>query len=173
MIMAERKIRVYGDPVLRLKARKVEDFGEHLKPFVDDMFETCINNEGAGLAAPQVGESIQMLVIHLAQDEQEPIMLNVFNPEILESGGNIAMTEGCLSLPELREELERPEKIKVRYYDYIGKEYVLETDGFLARVFQHEMDHLKGVLFVDHLTPVRKTLLKSKLKKIAAGDIPQ
>ena len=171
--MSQREIKIYGDPVLRLKAKKVEDFGEHWKPFVEDMFETCINNEGAGLAAPQVGESIQMLVIYLVHDEEPPIMLNVFNPEILDSEGNIEMTEGCLSIPDLREEVERPEKIKIRYFDYLEKENIVETDGFLARVFQHEMDHLNGVLFVDHLSPVKKTLLKNKLKKIAAGDIPQ
>lgn len=173
IIMAERNIRLYGDPVLRLRAKKVEDFGEHWKEFVDDMFETCSKNEGAGLAAPQVGESLQMMVVYLTVDEENPVMLNVFNPEILESSGNITMTEGCLSFPELREELDRPEKIKVRYFDYLGKEYVMETDGFLARVFQHEIDHLNGVLFVDHLTPVKRALLKPKLKKISEGDIPQ
>ena len=169
--MAERKIRLYGDSLLRMKASEVEEFGEHWKPFVDDMFETCINGEGIGLAAPQIGESIRMLVVYISREEEEPFMLAVFNPEILKTEGEGSYEEGCLSIPGIREEVTRPEKIKLRFRNYLGETQELEADGLLARVLQHEIDHLHGVLFVDHLSPVKRALIKGKLKKITEGEL--
>ena len=171
--MALKEIKIFGEPILRLKAAEVREFGEHWLPFIEDMFETCIQNDGAGLAAPQVGESIRMAVVYLPRENEDPLSLVVFNPVILESEGEEAYEEGCLSLPALREEVVRPQKIKLQYQDYFGRSQELEADGILARVLQHEIDHLHGVLFIDHLSPVKKALLNGKLKKIAAGEIPQ
>ena len=169
--MPAREIRIYGDPILRMKARRVEDFEEHWLPLIEDMYTTCVIDEGIGLAAPQIGESIQLLVVHIRREEgEEPFKLAVFNPEILAAEGECAMEEGCLSIPGIREEVIRPEKIKLTYQDYQGKTHQAEVDGLVARVLQHEIDHLHGVLFIDHLSSVKKALLKRTLKKIAAGE---
>ena len=168
--MASLKIRTYGDPVLRMKAKKVDDFGDHWRPLLNDMYETCESDEGAGLAAPQIGKSIQLAVIYIRREDEEPSKLEVFNPEIVESEGEEAFEEGCLSLPGIRESVVRPSKIKLKYQDYQGKEHLVRADGLLARVLQHEIDHLNGILFVDHLSSVKRMMLKGKLKSIANGD---
>ena len=169
--MPEREIRIDDDPILRMKARRVEDFGAHWLPIIEDMYITCVTDEGIGLAAPQIGESIQLLVVYIRRGEgEEPFKLAVFNPEILSAEGECTIEEGCLSIPGIREEVIRPEKIKLTYQDYQGETYQAEVDGLLARVLQHEIDHLYGVLFIDYLPSVNKVLLKKALKKIAAGE---
>jgi len=172
--MSENTIRIYGDPVLRMKAQRVDNFGEHLLPFVEQLFETCINNDGAGLAAPQIGESIQMAVVRIPgeNEDDEPLKVALFNPDIIDNQGESVFEEACLSIPGIKEEVTRPDKITVKFQDYMGEMHEIETDGYLARVLQHEIDHLHGVLFVDHLPPVKKALIKGKLKKLAAGELP-
>lgn len=168
--MASRTIRLYGDPVLRLNAKKVTDFGEQWLELINDMFETCESDEGAGLAAPQIGISIQLAVIYLRHEDEEPFKAAIFNPEILDPEGDEPYEEGCLSIPGIRENVNRPTEIRLKYQDFSGEEHILEADGLLARVIQHETDHLNGVLFIDHLSSVRRLMLKSKLKSIVEGE---
>lgn len=163
--MTAEDIRIYGDPVLRLKAEPVEDFNDELKTTVEQMFETMFDADGIGLAAPQVGISRNFLVIGVPLDEgEEPERFFFANPEIVETRDESSFEEGCLSVPDIRADVVRPEWIKLKYQDLEGQEKILETDGLLARVLQHEIDHLNGILFVDRLTPARKILLKNDLQ---------
>lgn len=150
--MALRKIRLDGDPVLKKKTARVTKFSPHLHRLLEDMVETMIANEGAGLAAPQVGISKSIIVL---RDDDK--VLEVINPEIISSTGEIIDLEGCLSFPGIYGEVARFERIKVSGFDRWGQEMLLTAEGFLARIFQHEIDHLHGILFVDRasrlLTP--------------------
>ena len=160
-------IRIYGDPVLRRKAARVEVFDEQFKALVEEMFPIMFEADGIGLAAPQVNISKAFLVIGMPRENQEPDRLVFVNPEILEARGEGTFEEGCLSLPGIREEVIRPEWIRVRYQDAEGLIKELETEGLLARVLQHEMDHLNGILLVDRISPARRSLLRSELKELA------
>lgn len=161
------KIITYGHPTLRVKCEPVTAFNEELRRFTQDMFRTMIEGEGVGLAASQVDRTIRLLVIGVPQkDTDELFKLVVINPVIEEKRGAWDYEEGCLSIPELRDVVTRPEWIRLRYQDLDGKEQMLEADGITARVLQHEIDHLNGVLFVDHLSPIRRALMKRKLKEL-------
>jgi peptide deformylase len=161
------KILIYGHPTLRVKCAPVREFNEDLRRLADDMFLTMTENDGVGLAANQVDHKIQMLVIGLPQPDSEEILkLVAINPVIEETRGSWDYEEGCLSIPELRDMVTRPEWIKLHYQDLDGAPLILETGGMLARVLQHEIDHLNGILFVDRLSPVRRTLMKRKLKEL-------
>jgi len=170
-------ITVYGSPVLRKKARPVEKDMEGLEEFKENMWETMYYADGVGLAAPQVGESLRLFVVDASAGADEEPELKDFkkifiNPEIIEtSGEKWLMNEGCLSLPEIREDVARPEYVTIRYQDENFKEHVETFKGYASQIIQHEFDHLEGVLFIDHLTPLRKRLLKSKLLTIAKGKI--
>ncbi|RPH93017.1 peptide deformylase [candidate division KSB1 bacterium] len=160
-------IITYGHPTLRVKCERVTEFNEELARFAADMFRTLHDNDGVGLAASQVDRRIQLLVVGVPQkDTEELLHIVVINPEILETRGSWDYEEGCLSVPELRDVVTRPEWIKLKYQDLSGKEHVLEADKLLARVLQHEIDHLNGVLFVDHLSVVRRALMNGKLKQL-------
>lgn len=162
------KIITYGHPTLRVKCERVTEFNDELGKFSDRMFATMFANDGVGLAASQVDRPTQLLVIGIPQqDSDEPYRLVVVNPEIIETSGSWEYEEGCLSVPGLRETVTRPEWIQLRYQDLTGKEHLLETEGLTARVLQHEIDHLNGVLFVDRLSPIRRALLNGKLKQMA------
>jgi len=165
--MSAHDIRIYGDPVLRRQTEPVEHFDAELKSTVEEMFEVMFAADGIGLAAPQVNISKAFLVIGMPRENEEPERLFFANPEILETRGESAFEEGCLSVPGVREEIIRPEWIRLKFQDLEGKEHTLETDGLLARVLQHEVDHLKGILFVDRVTPARKVLLKKPLQQLA------
>lgn len=162
------RVRVYGDPVLRKMAEPVSEFDEGLVEFIDRMIETMFDNSGIGLAAPQVGESKRIIVVDRSIGETVDDYLVLINPEILETEGECSLQEGCLSVPGVYEDLVRPEKARVRYADVVGTEHEFDTDGMLARVILHEIDHLNGVLFVDRLSTVKRTLLAKTLKEIAA-----
>lgn len=168
-------IYVYGSPVLRRKAEAISADYPELKQLIADMFETMYNAEGVGLAAPQIGKAIRLFVIDASpMDEDEPELKHykkVFiNPEILERFGKpFAYREGCLSLPELREDVVRESEIRIRYFDEDFNEHVEEVKGMAARIIQHEYDHIDGILFTDHLSPLRKKLVKKKLNNIAEG----
>ncbi len=171
-------ITVYGDPMLRKKAQEIDEDHKELAEIIDNMWETMYYSDGVGLAAPQVGLSIRLFIVDTAPaaDDEEPELKNfkkVFiNPEIIElTGDDWIMNEGCLSLPEIREDVKRPEAVRLKYYD---EHFVLHEEtytGYAARVIQHEFDHLEGVLFIDHLSPLRKRLLKTKLRNITAGKV--
>lgn len=170
-------VNVYGDPILRKIAKPIEQDFENLNEFLENMWETMYHSDGVGLAAPQIGKSIRVFVIDASTAaEEEPELADfkkVFiNPQILElNGEEWTMNEGCLSLPEIREDVSRPEKVKIKYLDENFEEHIEEYGGFAARVIQHEYDHLEGKMFIDYLTPLKKRLLKSKLVAISKGKI--
>ena len=169
--MAIRRIYETPDPVLRQISSPVETFDEGLKTLVADMFETMYDAPGIGLAAVQVGEPIRLLVIDLQEPEEEggePVRdPRVFiNPEILwTSDDEIPYTEGCLSVPEQYAEVMRPDRIRAKWQDVEGKTYEEEIGGLLAVCLQHEMDHLNGVLFIDHLSRLKRDMVLKKLAK--------
>ncbi len=168
-------VTVFGDPVLRKKAEPITKDFQDLKVFIQNMFDTMYNSDGVGLAAPQVGQAVRVFVIDSDIDDEDelPGIKKAFiNPEIVEkSGDEWVMNEGCLSLPEIREDVLRPETVKIKYFDEDFNEYVETYSGFTSRVIQHEYDHLEGVMFVDYLNPLRKRILKSKLSAISKGKV--
>lgn len=166
MGLDELVLTIYGDPVLRRASEKVTEFGSELQPLVDRMFEVMYEEEGVGLAAPQVGVSKQIMVLDVALNEEESHVGVLINPEILETRGSQRAMEGCLSIPGLREEVTRHEWVRVRGVDIDGEPVEFECDQLLARAVQHEVDHLNGVLYIDRLNPIRRKLLAKKLKRI-------
>ncbi|WP_308516698.1 peptide deformylase [Sphingomonas flavescens] len=169
--MAIRRIYETPDPVLRQISKPVETFDADLRTLVEDMFETMYDAPGIGLAAVQVGEPIRLLVIDLQEPEEEggePARdPKVFiNPEVLwHSESDVPYTEGCLSVPEQYAEVMRPDRIRARWRDVEGNQYEEEIDGLLAVCLQHEMDHLNGVLFIDHLSRLKRDMVLKKLAK--------
>ncbi len=167
-------IILYGNPVLKRKAAEIKKEAVDVKLLSDDMFETMKAASGIGLAAPQIGKSLRMFIVDTSPLEEEVNDLRqVFiNPEILnEAGKEWAFEEGCLSIPGVREDVSRNEKLRIRFYDENWQSHDEEFDGMKARVIQHEFDHLNGVLFTDYLTPLKKRLLKGKLANISQGKI--
>ncbi len=170
-----------GEPVLKKVAEKIDKNYEGLSQLIDDMFETMYNASGVGLAAPQIGKSIRLFVIDatpFADDEEEGTeMLKGFkkvfiNAEISsEKGEEWGFNEGCLSIPGIREEVFRKEKLTIKYWDENFKEHKESYDGYAARIIQHEYDHIEGKLFTDLISPLRKRLLKRKLEEISRGDV--
>lgn len=168
-------VTVYGDPVLRKKAEPVTKDFQDLNLFIQNMFETMYNSDGVGLAAPQVGHAVRLFVLDTTTTEEDGltgIKQAFINPEIVEkSGDEWIMNEGCLSLPEIREDVVRPETVKIKYLDEDLLLHEETFSGFTSRVIQHEYDHLEGVMFVDYLTPLKRRILKSKLTAITKGKV--
>ena len=168
-------IVVYGDPVLKKKAVDIVQGEIDLEELVEDMFETMYGASGVGLAAPQIGKSIRLFIVDGAPLEEEEVadFKKVFiNPIILEeTGDDFVFEEGCLSIPHIREEVERPEKLTIRYLNENWEEKEEVYDGMKARIIQHEYDHIEGVLFTDRLTPFKRRLLKGKLQNISKGKV--
>ena len=153
-------IRVLGDPILRQSTEPVKEITDELRTLVADMFETMHHARGIGLAAPQVGRSERLAVIEI---EGEPLV--VINPEIVEtSSGKVKAEEGCLSIPDIYADVERPKDVVVRAMDLEGKEYEIEATELLARCLQHEIDHLDGRLFLDYLSVLKRTAALAKWK---------
>ena len=164
--MAKLKVYEYPHPVLKKKAEKVAAVDDELRRLLDDMLETMYAENGCGLAAPQVGVSKRVVVIDIAREGEEPAPMYLVNPEIVwKSDETEVCEEGCLSLPELRAEVERPASVKIRYLDYDGKECELLAEEFLAVAAQHELDHLDGILYIDHLSRLKRQMLVKKLQK--------
>jgi peptide deformylase len=163
-----KEIRIYGDPILRRKARRVEAVDEKLLQLVADLLETMLVKDGLGLAANQIGELKSVIAINprAVGIEQEPFVL--INPAIAECSGAIEREEACLSLPGISEVLARPAKARVVALDPTGKAVEVDAEGTLARALHHEIDHVNGILFIDHLPPVRRHLLKDRLKELKA-----
>jgi peptide deformylase len=168
-------IVVYGSPLLRRVSKEIERDDPDLPKLIDDMFETMYVSDGIGLAAPQIGKSIRLFVIDgTAMAEDDPSLegfKKVFiNPQIIEeSGDKWTFTEGCLSLPNIREDVIRQGYIRIKYFDENFNEHDEVYDGVKARIMQHEYDHLEGVLFVDKIAPLKRKLLKGRLNDIAKG----
>ncbi|MEM9618527.1 MAG: peptide deformylase [Pseudomonadota bacterium] len=164
--MAIREIITAPDPRLREVSKPVAAVDDDLRALMDDMLETMYAAPGIGLAAIQIGEPLRVIVMDLAGEEEEPAPRYFVNPEILNPSEDMSVyEEGCLSVPEFYDEVERPAKCRVKYLDYQGDEQVLEAEGLLATCIQHEMDHLEGVLFIDHLSRLKRERVLKKLKK--------
>ena len=166
--MAILEILEYPDPRLRTVAAPVAEVNATIRKLVGDMFETMYAAPGIGLAASQVDFHQRVLVIDVSEDKSEPLCL--INPEIIDSAGCAVRDEGCLSVPDIYESVERAEQIRVRALDRDGKQFELAADGLLAVCIQHEMDHLDGKLFVDYLSPLKRSRLKKKFAKARKRD---
>lgn len=170
-------VYLYGHPVLREIADDVTPDYPDLKQLIADMFETMYTSEGVGLAAPQIGKSIRLVVI-----DADPVAENfpdcagkkmvLINPEIeVLEGEKVTRSEGCLSLPGLSEDVKRIEKIRINWLDENFEEHEEEISGFLARIIQHECDHLEGKVYIDHISPIRKQIIRRKLMNIVEGRV--
>jgi peptide deformylase len=160
--MAVLKVRRYGDPVLRRRAAPVETVTSDVRRLVDDMVETMYDEVGIGLAAPQVGVSLRLMVVG---DEEGKGAQALVNPAITAQGGTVTAEEGCLSLPGIFAQVTRSEWVTLQAQDLEGRPIAITARGLRARVFQHEIDHLDGVLFIDRLEPVVRDRIKRRIKK--------
>jgi len=161
--MSTLEILEFPDPRLRTQAKSVEAFDEDLSELIDNMFETMYAAVGIGLAATQVNVHERLLVLDVSETRDDPHVY--INPEILESEGEETCEEGCLSVPGIYAEVSRAETVRVRAQDRDGEFFEHELDGMHAICLQHEMDHLKGKLFVDYLSPLKRRMVKKKLEK--------
>jgi peptide deformylase len=171
--MALLPVLIAPDPRLKLKAKPVAQVDAKIRRLMDDMLETMYVAPGIGLAAPQVGEALRIIVADVAREEEEKQPLCMANPEILWRSEELATyNEGCLSLPEHYADVTRPASIRVRYIDHENEIRELTAEGLLATVIQHEMDHLQGVLFVDHISPLKRNIILRKLAKTKRLAVP-
>lgn len=171
--MSVLPIYIYGQSVLRKKARPVKKPSEEISLLASDMIETMRKANGIGLAANQVGDLRRIIVVDagaIAESEEVPPLAMV-NPEVVSQEGTWTIEEGCLSIPDIREEVTRSEKILVRYLDAGFEAKEISAEGLLARVILHEIDHLDGVLFLDHLGAVKRKLLRGRLNKLERGEV--
>lgn len=171
-------VYLYGHPVLRNVATDIDADYPKLKELIADMYETMYSSDGIGIAAPQVGLSIRLVVIDVDPmsemfPELKGLKMTLINPklEVLADGETFAREEGCLSLPGIHETVKRTEKIRLQWLDEEFKPHDEVIEGYLARVIQHEYDHLEGHVFIDHISPIRKQLIKSKLTNIIKGKV--
>ncbi len=167
--MALREILIIGHPTLVRKAAPIERVDPEIVSLAQDMVETVHAAPGIGLAAPQVGVSKRLIVVDLSVGENKNDLIVLANPEIIMKEGEVTCEEGCLSVPDIREKVSRPYRVIVRGIDLEGKTIEVDAEDLLARVLCHEIDHLDGILFVERLSPLKRKLVKSKLKKNAAA----
>ena len=171
--MAQLPIITAPDPRLKIKARPVRAVDDKIRRLMDDMLDTMYGAIGIGLAAPQVGQSSRVIVLDVARDGEKPQPLQLANPEILWRSPELTTgNEGCLSLPEHYAEVTRPAKIRLRYLDYQNEIREIEASGLLAMCLQHEIDHLDGVLFVDHISSLKRGMILRKLAKAKRSRVP-
>lgn len=164
-------ITLYGQPVLETPAETVTEFNEDLRKLVEDMFESMYEAHGVGLAAPQIGIGKRIAVIDITFKEDPNAKLVLINPEIIHTEGRQRGTEGCLSLPEFREDVTRPNKVTVRAQDLEGKWFEHTGEELLARALMHETEHLQGKLYISHISALKRDLMKRKIKKLMrAGE---
>ncbi len=166
--MAIRTILEFPDPVLRQLAQSITVFDERLMELVKDMTETMYDAPGIGLAAPQIGESIQLIVVDVAKIEKEQKVLAMINPRLIGYEGTQVDEEGCLSVIELTANVKRYQKVTVSYQNLSGEPRELTAEDRFAVILQHEIDHLRGILFLDHLSALKRTLYKKKVRKMLA-----
>lgn len=156
-----------GNIVLETAAEKINEFDDELRKLADDMFESMYAAHGVGLAAPQIGISKRIAVVDVTFKEDPAQKLVLVNPEILRTEGKQVGTEGCLSIPEFREKVTRPQRVTVRAQDLSGKFFELTGEDLLARAFMHETDHLNGKLFIAHVSALKRDLIRRKVRKLA------
>ncbi|MEA2562628.1 MAG: peptide deformylase [Acidobacteriota bacterium] len=166
--MAILPIRIYPDPVLRVKCRDVTEFDQKLRKTAADLIQTMHAAPGVGLAAPQVGLDFRLAVIDLSVGEDPKQIYVIVNPEVVTREGAETAEEGCLSLPGITDKVERPTLVTIKAQDLEGKPIEIRAEDWLARAFCHEIDHLNGVLFTDYLRGLRKERIKRQLRKLAA-----
>lgn len=166
--MAIKPIVLLPDPILRQNSKPIERVDDELRGFADDMLETMYDAPGIGLAAIQVGEPLRMLVLDVSKEEEENQPHVFINPEIVATGdAPSTYEEGCLSIPDYYAEVERPATVTVEYLDREGKQQTMEADGIMATCLQHEIDHLNGVLFIDHISKLKRDMVVKKFTKLA------
>jgi peptide deformylase len=169
--MALRKIIVIPDPQLRLVSAPVTGISRDVQALADDMLETMYDAPGIGLAAIQIGVPLRMVTIDLAKKDEPHAPMVFINPEIIESSTETSTyEEGCLSIPEYYEEVERPERVKVRFSDLKGQTLELDAEGLMATCLQHEIDHLNGKLFIDYLSKLKRDRVMTKFRKLAKRE---
>ncbi|MFQ5889400.1 MAG: peptide deformylase [Gemmatimonadota bacterium] len=166
--MSVWEIRIFGDPVLREKCRAVESIDGEIRTLIDDLTDTMYAAEGVGLAAPQVGVPLRVFVYDVREPEARAGAL--VNPRIVERSGTAKETEGCLSIPGLSEIVGRDARVVVEGLDRDGREVQIDAEGLLSRCLQHEIDHLDGILFIDHLSPLKRKMLLSKWAKMDESE---
>jgi peptide deformylase len=165
------EVKTFPDNILRQKAEPVEKIDDEIIKLLDDMVETMYDQRGVGLAAPQVGISKRIIVVDTSAGEEECQLMRLINPEIIEGEGEQIAEEGCLSVPGEYEKVRRYEKVVLKAMNEQGEEFTLPAEGFLARAFQHEIDHLEGILFIDKLPSFKRDSVKKSIKRrINAGD---
>ena len=161
----------FGNPVLEKPAEKVTFFDEELKKLAEDMFESMYAARGVGLAAPQIGISRRIAVVDVSFKEDPSAQIVLVNPEIVHKEGRHAQSEGCLSIPDFRENVSRAKVVTIRAQDLTGKVFEQTGDDLLARAFQHETDHLNGKLYISHISALKRDLIKRKIRKLVkAGE---
>ena len=166
--MAILKIVKYGDPILRKKTEPITEITEDIIQLAEDMLETMYAAPGVGLAGPQVGKSLQICVIDIVPEgKREPIVL--INPKVLDGQDKVELEEGCLSFPKIYEKVKRWNKVRVEYVDLKGNLREVEVDGFLAKAFQHEIDHLNGKVFIDYLPDWKRKLVEKEIRRRKKG----
>ena len=168
---AAKKLKIhevvkYPDPVLAKRGDEVTEFNDELKVFVDEMFESMYAAQGIGLAAPQIAILKRIAVVDLSFKKNAKDRIALINPQVIETRGKQNEEEGCLSLPEIREKVVRAERVKVRAQNVKGETFEVEGEELLARALQHEIDHLDGILFIDHLSRLKRDLVQRKIKKL-------
>ena len=168
--MAILAIRIYPDPVLRVRCRKVETFDAGLRKLAANMVETMHAAPGVGLAAPQVGSDLRLAVVDISVGEDPAAVLILVNPEVVRREGLETDVEGCLSLPGINDKVDRPFAITVRAQTLEGESFELAAEDYMARAICHEIDHLDGILFTDHLRGLRRERARRQLKKLAADQ---
>ena len=165
--MSLRTILTFPDPILRQKAKEISIFDDSLQSLVSTMLDTMYDAPGVGLAAPQIGESVQLIVVDVSkEDDEEKESMVMINPTITEKEGKQVDEEGCLSVLDLTASVKRSKKVTVCYHDITGEKQELTTEDRFAVVLQHEIDHLNGILFIDHLSTLKRSLYKKKIKKM-------
>jgi peptide deformylase len=166
------EIKKYGDPVLARKAEEIKKIDDAIQELAHSMVQTMHAAPGIGLAAPQVSVSKRLITVDISVGEKSEDLVILINPELVSQEGEIILEEGCLSVPDINEKVSRPSRVMVKGLDLDGNEKIIEAEGTLARVFCHEIDHLNGKLFFENLSPLKRNLIKKKLKKrIQTGKI--
>ena len=159
------EIITIGDPILNRKAVKIKNIDQRVHDLAQRMVKTMHSAPGVGLAAPQVNQSIQLITVDISVGENKTDLIVLANPEILHKEGETILEEGCLSVPGINEKVTRPHRVVIKGIDLDGKERIFEAEDLLARIFCHEIDHINGKLFIEHLSPLKKNLIRKKLQK--------